>query len=203
MVVAGAGVLSAIGVGVGLAVATTRSGEGSPALVAPDRSLRGDPQGKVTLVEFMDFQCPHCRTAVPLVKRALDAVPKGVRFQVRFLPVVAPISQGKALASLALCARAQGDDAYWRFYDGLIEALEQPGRLDLPELAARLGVAWAPLQACHERGDANRALEADTAAARFYGLRGTPTFFLNGLELPLSELSNLATILRQAVAAAQ
>ncbi len=152
----------------------------------------------MTIVEFFDPSCETCRAFFPEVKKILAAHPTDVRVVMRYLP----LHPGSAEAIVLLeAARVQGKlepvmaallEAQPAWHDGEMEgawaAAEKAG-LDVAKARAMpsaQAMAW---------------MEQDIADARVLGVRGTPTFFVNGA--PLAEFSpeQLEAQVRAAVAA--
>src|ERR1700746_2787857 len=93
-------------------------------LADPMSPVVGDPDGKVTVVEFFDYNCPYCRAAGPMVTELLQKKPD-VRIVYKDFPTLAPSSRFAARATLA--ARRQSPELYTVFHDRLMKAT---GRLD-------------------------------------------------------------------------
>jgi protein-disulfide isomerase len=84
-------------------------------------------------------------------------------------------------AEAARCAGEQG--RFWEYHDMLYLAQPAFSRSDLVGYAARLGLARDPFAACLESGRQREPVKADVAEGRAAGVRGTPTFFVNGRRL--------------------
>ena len=150
--------------------------------VDPDRDhVRGPPDAPITLVEYGDFQCPHCAQAEPTIRELLADF-ADLRYAWRHLPLndVHPRAQLAAEASEA--AAAQG--AFWPMHDLLMEHQDQLAYDDLIEHARRLGldvVRFATDLQTHRWSD---RVAADVEGADLSGVSGTPTFFINGQRQP-------------------
>ena len=159
------------------------SPKGEAGLLALPVGARDHTQGPadapVTLVEYGDFECPHCRQAYPIVKEVVSRVGPCLRFVFRHFPLTQTHPHAQHAAEAAEAAGAQG--AFWQMHDRLFErqfALEDD---NLIEYAQELGL------------DADRVageLAAHTHKARVRddfmsgvrsGVNGTPTFFINGV----------------------
>jgi len=120
---------------------------------------RGPADALVTIVEYADFQCPFCARVEPTLDRVLDEYNGRVRLVWRDFPLA--FHESAAPAALAAReARAQG--RFWQVHKQLMAS---QGALDRPPA---------------ERPGARAELDADVAAAAKLGVRGTPTFFING-----------------------
>ncbi len=167
-------------------------------LVRPHSPVIGPKNAPVTIVEFFDPSCESCRAFYPEVKKILAAHPKDVRLVMRYLP----LHPGSAEAIVLLeAARVQG-----KLEPVMAALLEAQPAWHNGEMAG----AWAAAEKAGLDGKKARAMptaqamawmEQDIADARALGVRGTPTFFVNGE--PLAEFSpgQLEAQVRAAVAA--
>jgi protein-disulfide isomerase len=84
-------------------------------------------------------------------------------------------------AEAARCAGEQG--RFWEYHDLLFIAQPDFSTVDLVRYAGRLGLPTEPFTACLESARYRDAVRADVAEGRAAGVRGTPTFFVNGRRL--------------------
>jgi protein-disulfide isomerase len=147
--------------------------------VGPRDHSAGSEDAPVTLVEYGDYQCPHCRRAYPIVKEVQTALGSGLRFVFRNFPLTQIHPEAEHAAEAAEAAGAQG--AFWQMHDRLFERQFALDDDHLFEYATELG-----LNADRIRGE----LDAGTYASRVRddfmsgvksGVNGTPTFFINGV----------------------
>lgn len=140
---------------------------------------RGDPDAPIVLIEYGDYQCPHCAAAEPVVEALLHAFDHELQAVFRHFPLsqVHPLSEITAQA--AEFAGARG--AFWPMHTAVFANQTQ---LSLPVIFAIAGALNLPQAALRE------ALEAGTWAAKVRedfiggvrsGVNGTPCFFVNGL----------------------
>jgi protein-disulfide isomerase len=149
----------------------------------------GDPEAPVTIVEFSDYQCPYCSVYFantwPQIKS--EFVDTGrVRYVFKDYPLTGLHPRAPQAHAAARCAGDQG--AYWDMHDRLFENQSRWGSGSNPsavfeEFAADLGLDASSLAACLERGKWDDAVEGDIAEGASLGVRGTPTFFVNGYPL--------------------
>jgi protein-disulfide isomerase len=139
---------------------------------------RGQANAPVTLVEYGDFPCSHCRHAYPVVEAVLADAGEKVRFVYRPFPMTT--SHDRAMPS-ALAADAAGRQGkFWEMYTRLFE-----GDIALTDAQLRSDAQAIGLDM--DRFDRDRLdpeAEKRIKAVRWDGLRsgvsGTPTFFING-----------------------
>ncbi|MCR4404579.1 MAG: thioredoxin domain-containing protein [Candidatus Acetothermia bacterium] len=145
---------------------------------------KGNPQAKVTMVEFSDYLCPYCAKFATLTLPEIEEnyVEAGkVRLVFRHLPVHGEPSTEAALA--ALCAHEQG--RFWEYHDRLfVISLNEGGKAltaaRLRALAGEMGLESERFDRCLASREYAQAVQADLAEAKRLGVEGTPTFFING-----------------------
>lgn len=164
---------------------TTAASAASPAPAAPERyrvplaagPFRGTDSARVTIVAFTDYQCPFCARGEETLAELIRAYPSQLRIQVRQHPL--PFHQSARLAAAAvLAAGAQG--RAWEMHDLLFHSQSHLERADLKQAAAKLGLDAASFAAALDAPATAAVVDADVALGRRLGVRGTPTFFING-----------------------
>jgi len=139
----------------------------------------GPSHAVVTIVEYGDFECPNCKQAAPALKMLLERFTGRVRLVWRQFPLeeVHPHALQAALASEA----AAGQGKFWPMHDRLFD---EQRHLD----AAHLRRHAQSLELDLRRYDADMAdtvylqrVREDIEGAASGGVRGTPTFFVNGV----------------------
>ena len=163
--------------------------------------VQGSADARVTLVEYGDFECPHCRALVPLVEAARTAFGDNLRFAFRHFPLRSSHPHALPAAKAAEAAGEQGK--FWEMHRRLYERQTELGDEDLRRHAREIGLDLPRF----ERELAARAHEQrireDLASAAASGATGTPSLFING-ELYTGSLSRddvFAALARAAVAA--
>jgi protein-disulfide isomerase/uncharacterized membrane protein len=150
------------------------------------RHVRGGPAG-VVIVEFSDFQCPHCARAYRDLKRVLPRFGSDVQVVFRHFPLdkscnPAVTSSAHPYACLAAaaseCAAAQG--RFWEYHDVLFDNQSSFSRDHLLRYADNVGLERAQFVACLDSDAPREAVRRDIAAAEKLGITSTPTFLLNG-----------------------
>jgi len=156
-------------------------------LVRADSPSKGPRDAKVTIVEFLDPECEACRAMHPIVARLMAEYHGRVRLVVRYLP----LHQNSMLAASALEAAGE-QGRYWEMLEALF--LNQPEWGDhhaprperIPEYARQIGLDMGAFQPSYEGIKHRAKVERDRADAEKLGIRGTPSFFVNGR--PLEQL---------------
>ncbi len=153
-------------------------------LVRPvsDQDHRLGPSGApVQLVEYGDYECPYCQQAAPGVKRIVECYGNGLLFVFRHFPLV---SQHPHAWRAALAAEAAGmQDRFWAMHEHLLAHQHSLSDDDLRDHARALGLDMAAYERdLHDPSLAERVRQ-DALGGLRSGVRGTPTFFLNGRRL--------------------
>lgn len=142
-----------------------------------DPSL-GRVDAPVTIVEFADFGCPYSRESSFVVRELAAKYPESVRFIYRDFPLtdLHPIAQKAAEA--AQCAQDQG--MFWEYHDKLYQNQNDVSEDRLVEFATELNMNTFQFESCLSSGRYADEVIADYQVGVEAGVRGTPTFFING-----------------------
>ena len=153
--------------------------------VGEDDHVLGPADAAVTLVEYGDFQCPHCARAHRVLPRVLKRLGDRVRFVFRHFPLAEshPNAMHAAAASESVAAQA-GADAFWRMHDLMYDhQRDGDDSLDDAHLVRYAGEAGADAAtvALDLAGDTYEpVVKASFMTGVRSGVNGTPTFFVNG-----------------------
>ncbi len=140
--------------------------------------VRGPADAPVTLVEYGDFECPHCGRAEPAVRELLADF-GDVRYVWRHLPLTDVHPHAQLAAEATEAAGEQG--AFWEMHDLLFAHQDALRAEDLISYAGQLGLDVDQFERdLQERVGAAR-VAADVESADLSSVSGTPTFFVNGL----------------------
>jgi len=146
--------------------------------VDPGRDhLRGPAEAPVTVVEYGDFECPHCGKAEPVVRELLADF-GDVRYVWRHLPLSDVHPSAELAAEASEAAAAQG--AFWEMHDLLLDHQGDLEPADLEAYAERLGLDLERFRDDLRRHAHAPRVEEDVDSADASGVTGTPTFFVNG-----------------------
>ena len=161
----------------------------------------------VTVEEFGDFQCSHCKQFALGMGKQLkeDFVETGkIRFVFRHFPFIGPESFRAAEATE--CAADQ--NKFWEFHDTVFENWEgiNEGRFsddNLKGFARLLQLDRAVFDSCLDSGKYRGKVEADLRLGERLGVNSTPTLFVNRRKVQPASYDELARIIESAIAAAQ
>ena len=150
--------------------------------------LKGSADAPVTIVEFSDFECGHCKLAYEGLKQTLPMYGKDVQVRFHHYPLDAacnagiPAGGGHKFACLAAmaaeCAAEQGK--FWEYHDTLFDNQPSFSRDELLGYADDLGLDRARFTACLDSDAPRAAIRQDVASGTKLGVESTPTLFLNG-----------------------
>jgi protein-disulfide isomerase len=139
----------------------------------------GPDDAPVTLVEFSDFYCIYCKSFHDQTLQGLLAK-YGTR--IRYVYRDFPSDGGQQAAEAASCASDQG--AYWAYHNALFSDPHSYSSVDqFASLAQNLSLNPNEFRDCVASGKHRDEVMRDYQAGLSYGVRGTPTFFVNGIPL--------------------
>lgn len=140
--------------------------------------ILGPIDAPITLVEYGDFECPHCAQAHTVMGYILQQMGDNVCFAYRHFPLATLHVHAAAAAEAAECAGAQ--DRFWQMHDVLFE---QQDRLEIDDLltaarALELDLEQFALDLAQHTFEPR--VREDFGTGLRSGVNGTPTFFING-----------------------
>ena len=138
---------------------------------------KGNPGARVTLVEFVDYECPHCRLAQGLLRQAMDAYPNDVKVYFKHYPLSSH-SYARLAAEAATAAQKQGK--FWAYSDKIWTISDMLSPAGLDKIAKEVGLDLAKFRADRERDDIKNRVQKDRDEGRELGINATPTLFING-----------------------
>lgn len=135
--------------------------------------VAGNPNGSITVVEFFDYQCPHCVDMAPVMADIIKANPD-VRIVFKDFPIRGPVSEMAARAALA----AQKQGKYYEFSHALLTATQPLTEDSIYTIAKNLGLNVDQLKKDMNDNSVNNQLKANVKLAQDLKLFGTPAFFI-------------------------
>lgn len=155
-----------------------------------------------TLVEFLDFECEACGAFYPVIEQLREEYEGDINFAIRYLPL--PGHANAVNAAIAAEAAAQ-QNALEPMYATLFATQSEWGEKQSSEAARfrsyaeELGLDMDAYDAAVADPATKARVDEDFADARAMGVSSTPTFFLDGEQLRLTQLSDLTDALDRAV----
>lgn len=141
---------------------------------------KGPADAKVTLIEFGDYQCGHCRNSFMQLKDLLPQYEDKVRFVYMDFPINSS-GISRKIAEGAVCADQQGQ--YWPFHTMAFQRQSALSENSPGQFAEELGLDARKFAQCMALESTRQKVHASAEQAVAAGVTGTPTFFLNGIKL--------------------
>ncbi|MBT0956423.1 thioredoxin domain-containing protein [Alphaproteobacteria bacterium KMM 3653] len=138
--------------------------------------VKGNPEGDITIVEFVDYRCGYCRRAFPEVNELIKG-DGNIRLITKEFPI---LGEESTLASrFAIAAQQQaGEEAYGKLHDEMMTFRGNFTEASLSDLAASLDIDPAPVLASMNSPEVDAVIAENRALAQNLGISGTPTFVL-------------------------
>ena len=153
----------------------------------------GNPDGDVTIVEFLDYRCGYCRRAHADMLQ-LMAADKNVRWVVKEYPILGDDSTTSAQMAIATL-QEYGPEAYARLHDVLMEFKGPVNAKTVDQIAKRADIDPAPLKDRMASKETAAHIDRMHALGRTLNITGTPAFVINGSVLrgylPLADMQNI------------
>jgi protein-disulfide isomerase len=140
--------------------------------------IQGPDDAPVTLVEYGDFQCPHCGRAYPILKSIQKTMGDQLRFVYRHFPISEDHENAIPAAEASEAAAAQGK--FWEMHDLLFEHQNRLDDKSLLGYARQLGLDLDRFTQDMREHTYGERVKEDFSSGLRSGANGTPTFFING-----------------------
>lgn len=151
--------------------------EGRVQFSADQARVRGAPMAPVTIVEFSDFQCPHCAAAHPELERLVREFEGQVKLVFKHFPLSSHLRAVPA-ARAAEAAGRQGK--FWEMHDLLFDHQRELEDADLERYANMLGLDVERFKTDMASAEVQERVDADRAEGEKLAIEGTPTIYVNG-----------------------
>jgi protein-disulfide isomerase len=140
-------------------------------------TIIGNPNGRVSLVAFFDYNCPYCRASVGDIQKLVDANPE-LRVVLREFPILGPDSTATSRLALAVARETPDLGLRTRYYEALMKAKgSMTGSLAFTT-ATSMGLDSAKLKSDLKDPEIDAILRENFAAAEALGVNGTPAFII-------------------------
>lgn len=134
----------------------------------------GNPDGDVTMVEFLDYRCGYCRQAHPEINDLVES-DGGIRYVVKEFPILG--EQSLLASRFAIATRnVEGDEVYKDVHDALMTMRADVTMPALERLADQFDLDAEAVLAAMEAPEVEAEITANRALAQAMGISGTPTF---------------------------
>jgi protein-disulfide isomerase len=142
----------------------------------PGSWVGGNPDGDITVVEFMDYRCSYCRKAYAEIEDLVKS-DGNVRFVLKEFPILGEDSVASSRFAVAV-RMLHGDDAYKAAHDALITLRGSPDAETLGRLAGDLGLEAQPILERMGSEEVTKIIADNHAIAEALAITGTPTFIM-------------------------
>lgn len=149
--------------------------------VGPQDHIIGKPSGRITLVEYGDYECSHCREAYPLIKKLIKEFSNDLIFVFRNFPLQQSHPYAMIAAQAAEAASLQ--NKFWEMHDLIYEHQDEIDENNLIYFAQTLNLEKEKFEDDLNSQNILSKIESDFDSGIRSGVNGTPTFFLNDQRL--------------------
>jgi len=181
-------------VGVGVTVQALRASHGASSMVRPAFAAangavtEGTSSAAVTVTEYGDFQCPHCRALQQTVGPTIRKLVADGTIRFSYVPMAFLGNESDLASNAAYCS---GSGSFWAYHDYLFahQAPENSGALTtqtLTSFGSAVGVSSPGFASCIENGTYLPFVQHVTDLASQAGVNQTPTLFIGGAPAPSS-----------------
>jgi protein-disulfide isomerase len=144
-----------------------------------DAPVKGNTAARLTLVEFVDYECPHCKRVQPVMRQALEEFKNEVKLVFKHYPL-GTHTNARLAAEAAVAAHKQGK--FWPFNDGVWTHAESLTPAKLEQIAKESGLDVEKWRKDMESIEVRQRVARDRSDGEALGLTSTPTIYLNGRE---------------------
>ena len=142
-----------------------------------DDPFLGPEDAKVVIMEFSDFQCPFCKASFPSIREITSRFPD-IKYIYRDFPIDEIHPESRMAAEAGGCAHDQ--DLFWPYHDRLFQNQHSLNRDSLFNYAKQAGLDMIEFGECFDEHKFANDVEQDRLIGINLGVRGTPTWFING-----------------------
>lgn len=146
--------------------------------IGPADQTQGNEQAAIKVVEYGDYQCPHCGTAYPIIKDIQSTFGDQILFVFRNFPLQESHRYANIAAQAAEAAGKQGK--FWEMHDAIFENQQQLNEDFIEHLAEKLGLDMEEFEEDLNSEEISTKVEDDFESGVRSGVNGTPSFFING-----------------------
>jgi protein-disulfide isomerase len=145
---------------------------------SPHQVVLGNPQGKITMVEFFDYNCGYCKHALPDMVELLKTNPD-LRFVLKEFPVLGPGSVEAAHVAVAARMQDPTGKKYLDFHQKLLGGRGQADKARALAVAKDVGFDMARIEKDMDSDEVKATINEDMKLADALGVNGTPSYVVN------------------------
>lgn len=148
-----------------------------PEITSEDH-IRGNKNANIALVEYSDLECPFCKRFHPTMQQVMKDYGDKVKWIYRHFPLSFHANAQKEAEASECAAKLGGNDAFWKYVDGILERTTSNGTgfaLDkLVPLAKEIGLDESEFKTCLDSGEYTQKVKDQIAKGTEEGVTGTP-----------------------------
>jgi protein-disulfide isomerase len=141
--------------------------------------MKGNAGAKVTLVEFADYECPHCKRLQPVLRQIVDEFRGDVKVYFKHYPLPQH-TNARLAAEAAVAANKQGK--FWGFQDKLWDKQDELSPAEIEKIAKESGLDMTKFRADLQASATKDRVQKDRTDGQTLGLQSTPAVYINGRE---------------------
>ena len=154
-------------------------------IVADHTFFAGSPTAPLTLIDYSNYNCPHCKNAFPVIISLVQSYPDQLRVGIRHLP----FTQDPSSFDAAVAAQAAGRQGkFWEYSEILFANQNTFTKDNLFKYATDLGLNMEQFGKDYVDESIVQEVTVDRDFALTSGVQGTPTYFLNGTQVSINEV---------------
>jgi len=139
--------------------------------------FKGSASGRVTMVEFVDYECPHCKHAQTLIRQVVEEYPSDVKVYFKHFPLSAH-PNARLAAEGAVAAQKQGK--FWPFNDKVWANSDSLTPAVLEKAAKEVGLDVARWRTDLDSDAIKNRVQSDKSEGNDLGVMATPSIYING-----------------------
>jgi protein-disulfide isomerase len=148
--------------------------------------VKGNANAPVEIVEFSDFECPHCKRAFPVIDKLISESPDAKLVFENF-PLSSIHKWADRAAGYADCLARKNPEQFWKFAQEVFDQQEQitddNAATKLSAIATDAGADASATAACADSSETKARVNQQYELGTSLGITGTPTLFINGRKI--------------------
>lgn len=153
---------------------------------------KGPEDAPVTIINFSDFQCPFSKRSTDAIERIMKNYDGKIRYVYKHFPLgFHKMAKPAALASIA--AHQQGK--FWEYYSAMFDDVKKIDADYIVSKAKDIGLDMKKFEIDRNSEQAGKIMQDDIALGSRFGVRGTPTLFINGYKVVGANIAKIEELL--------
>lgn len=148
--------------------------------------IKGNADAPVEIVEFSDFQCPHCKHAMPILEKLIAESPNA-RLVFENFPLSSIHKWADRAAGYADCIARKNPEQFWKFAQGVfdqqVQITDETAPARLSAIATDAGADAFATATCADSAETKARVTQQYELGSSLGVTGTPTLFINGRKI--------------------